>query len=69
MPFGGSVLLSSGAAPPPSKKFMPDTATPPRLEVLPDVPIKYGARLTAVPLTVPGARIPGTAFMGAGSVV
>jgi hypothetical protein len=53
------MLMLSGAAPPPSRKFTETPALPPELvEVKP--PSKYGARLTAVPLNVPGARMPAT---------
>lgn len=50
-----------GAAPPSSRKLTETPELPPRLlEAKP--PLKYGRRLTAVPLTVPGARIPATAL-------
>lgn len=53
------MLMLSGAAPPPSRKFTEVPALPPVLvEAKP--PSKYGARLTSVPLNVPGARMPAT---------
>jgi hypothetical protein len=48
-----------GAAPPPSRKFI-ETPDEPPLLVDAKPPSKYGARLTAVPLYMPGARIPST---------
>lgn len=48
-----------GAAPPPSKKL---TDRPEFSPVLVDAnaPVKYRARFTSVPLTIPGAKMPGT---------
>jgi hypothetical protein len=48
-----------GVAPPPSRKFIETPVLPPVLEE-DNAPLKYGARLTAVPLNSPGARIPAT---------
>jgi hypothetical protein len=56
------MFILSGAAPPPSRKLT-ERPTEPPVFVDARPPLKYGRRLTAVPLTVPGARIPGTAFM------
>jgi hypothetical protein len=53
------MFFMRGAAPPPSRKL---TSMPIDLPVLVEAnpPLKYGARSTAVPLTMPGARIHGT---------
>ena len=53
------IFFMSGAAPPPSRKLT-ETPFEPPLFVDANAPVKYGARLTAVPLTMAGARIPGT---------
>jgi hypothetical protein len=56
------MFFMRGAAPPPSRKLT-ERPTEPPVFVDARPPLKYGRRLTAVPLIVPGARIPGTAFM------
>ena len=53
------MFFRRGAAPPPSRKLCETPAEPPSL-VDNRAPVKYGARLTAVPLIMAGARIPGT---------
>jgi hypothetical protein len=53
------VLFMRGAAPPPSRKLT-DRPTLPPVFVEAKPPLKYGRRLTLVPLYVPAARIPGT---------
>lgn len=50
-----------GVAPPSSRKLTETPELPP-VFVEARAPVKYGARLTAVPLYVPLARIPGTAI-------
>ena len=54
-----AIPIARGAAPPSSRKLIETPELPPRLEEA-NPPLKYGRRLTAVPLTVPGARIPAT---------
>ena len=54
-----AMFIMSGAAPPPSRKLT-ETPLEPPLFVDANMPVKYGARLTAVPLIIAGARIPGT---------
>ena len=67
------VLLSAGmfffrgVAAPPSRKLTETPELPPRL-LEARLPSKYGSRLTAVPLTSPGARIPGTEIPTLGMV-
>lgn len=53
------MFIMRGVAPPPSRKLTEIPIEPP-LFVDANMPVKYGARLTAVPLTMAGARIPGT---------
>lgn len=54
-----AMFFRRGAAPPPSRKLTDTPTEPPRLlEARP--PLKYGSKLTLVPLKVPAARIPGT---------
>lgn len=53
------LFIMRGAAPPPSRKLTDSPMEPPWF-VDNNPPLKYGRRLTFVPLTVPGARIPGT---------
>ena len=66
VPLAG-MLFMSGTAPPSSKKLTTTPVIPPSLvEAKP--PEKYGRRLTAVPLYMPGARIPGTAMPTLGLV-
>ena len=62
VPLDGMFAIK-GTAPPSSRKF---TLTPEDPPLLLDarLPSKKGRRLTAVPLTVPGVRIPGTATSG-----
>ena len=66
LPLEGMFCIS-GAAPPSSRKFID---TPNELPLLLDasMPLKYLARLTAVPLYVPLARMPGTAMPTLGLV-
>jgi hypothetical protein len=59
VPLAG-ILRSRGAAPPSSRKFTDTPFEPPLVES--KAPVKYGARLTLVPLYSPAARIPGTAM-------
>ena len=54
-----AMFIMSGAAPPPSRKLT-ETPLEPPVFVDAKAPVKYGARLTYVPLTVAGARMPGT---------
>lgn len=56
-----------GSAPPPSRKFLETPVEPPSL-VEASAPLKYGARLTAVPLYSPAARIPATVMPTLGFV-
>lgn len=50
-----------GTAPPSSRKLIETPVDPPSF-VESNAPEKNGRRLTAVPLYVPGVRIPGTAM-------
>lgn len=60
------MLFMSGTAPPPSRKFWEIGGFVARLNTVPllveiSQPLKYGTKLTAVPLYMPlGFRIPGT---------
>lgn len=55
-----AVLFINGAAPPPSRKLTDRPTVAPGELVDANPPLKYGRRLTAVPLYSPAARIPGT---------
>jgi hypothetical protein len=64
--FAGMFFIK-GSAPPPSRELMATPELPPRL-LDARTPLKYGSRSTAVPLKVPGARMPGTAIPTLGRV-
>ena len=64
-----AIPLMRGSAPPPSRKLTEVPSSPPVL-VEATAPEKYFARFTAVPLTAPGARMPGTLmFMALGVTI
>ena len=60
VPLAGMFIIR-GAAPPSSRKLTETPDEPPSF-VDAKPPLKYGSRLTAVPLKFPGAKIPGTAL-------
>jgi hypothetical protein len=55
------MFIMRGAAPPSSRKLTETPDVPP-VFVDAKAPSKKGRRLTAVPLNIPGAKIPGTAL-------
>lgn len=61
------LLFFSGSAPPSSRKLTDTPWSPPRL-LEARSPVKYGSRLTSVPLYWPGAKIPATLIPTLGCV-